>query len=164
MKLEGKSKQIEIPITKQHVPNFALAAAVVRDYEVFSAQQEIFVPPAKQMLKVQVKSDKAAYKPGETGTFEIKATDWQGKPWTPEIAKSFAEGGAKKSDSTHLERLAKPGLGRYLLTAASPSGASACFCQTGFRSDLRPARQSGCIRHRQWLDPKAEGLRHFGAG
>jgi prepilin-type processing-associated H-X9-DG protein len=86
LKLDGKSRQIEIPITKKHVPNFALAAAAVRDYEVFATQQEIFVPPARQMLNVEVKSDKQEYKPGETGTFEIKTTDWQGKPARAEIS------------------------------------------------------------------------------
>ena len=78
--IEGKSRQIEIPITHDRVPNFAIAAALVKDYQVFQAQQEVFVPPVRALLNVKVKGDKAEYKPGESGTFEIEATDYTGKP------------------------------------------------------------------------------------
>ena len=78
--IEGKNRQIEIPITHDRVPNFAIAAALVKDYEVFQAQQEVFVPPTRALLNVKVKADKDEYKPGETGTFEIEATDYAGKP------------------------------------------------------------------------------------
>ncbi len=78
--IEGKSRQIEISITHDRVPNFAIAAALVKDYQVFQAQQEVFVPPVRALLNVQVKGDKAEYKPGETGTFEIEATDYAGRP------------------------------------------------------------------------------------
>ena len=77
--IEGKSRQIEIPITHDRVPNFAIAAALVKDYQVFQAQQEVFVPPTRALLNVKVKADKSEYKPGESGTFEITATDYAGK-------------------------------------------------------------------------------------
>ncbi|MBW3637688.1 MAG: hypothetical protein KY445_14680, partial [Armatimonadetes bacterium] len=84
--IEGKSRQIEIPIEKKHVPNFFLAAALVQDFEVFQAQAEVFVPPTRQLLQLEVKGDKATYKPGETGTFQVSARDWSGKPARAEVS------------------------------------------------------------------------------
>ncbi len=74
--IEGKSKEITIPIQHHHVPNFAIAAAAVKNFEVYQAQQEVFVPPTKQFLDISVKGDKSEYKPGEKGTFTITAKDW----------------------------------------------------------------------------------------
>ncbi len=52
--IEGKSKEITIPIEHQNVPNFSIAAAAVKDYQVYQAQQEVFVPPTKQFLDISV--------------------------------------------------------------------------------------------------------------
>ncbi len=89
--IPGKNKEISIPITDQHVPNFSIAAALVKNYEVFQAQQEVFVPPTEQLIKVEVSGDKTEYKPGESGTFTVKATDWQGKPARAEISLALTD-------------------------------------------------------------------------
>jgi len=84
--IEGKSRTIPIVIGPEHVPNFAIAAAVVKDFEVMQAQAEVFVPPVKSLLKVAVKGDKAQYKPGESGTFEVSAVDSAGRPARAEVS------------------------------------------------------------------------------
>ncbi len=84
--IEGKSRTLAIRIGPEHVPNFAIAAAVVKDFEVLQAQAEVFVPPTKSLLKVSVKGDKAQYKPGESGTFEVSATDSAGRPARAEVS------------------------------------------------------------------------------
>ena len=84
--IEGKSKEITIPIEHQNVPNFSIAAAAVKDFQVFQAQQEVFVPPTKQWLDIKVKGDKEIYKPGEKGTFTITAKDWKGNPARAEVS------------------------------------------------------------------------------
>lgn len=89
--IEGKSKEITIPIRHQHVPNFAIAAALVKNFEVYQAQQEVFVPPVKALLKVSAQGDKAEYKPGEKGTFTLHATDWQGKPARAELSLALTD-------------------------------------------------------------------------
>ncbi|HEX9995866.1 MAG TPA: MG2 domain-containing protein [Abditibacterium sp.] len=91
VRIDGKSKQIEIPIDKKHVPNFFLAAALVQDFEVYQAQTEVFVPPTRQLLQLEVKGDKASYKPGETGTFEVSARDWSGKPARAEVSLALVD-------------------------------------------------------------------------
>lgn len=84
--IEGKSKEITIPILHQHVPNFSIAAAAAKNFEVYQAQQEVFVPPTKQFLDISVKGDKSEYKPGEKGTFTITAKDWKGNPVRSEVS------------------------------------------------------------------------------
>jgi uncharacterized protein YfaS (alpha-2-macroglobulin family) len=86
VEIDAQSKTIEIPIQKQHVPNFFLAAALIQDFEVYQAQTEVFVPPVRSLLDLKVKGDKAEYKPGEKGIFEIEARDWSGKPARAEVS------------------------------------------------------------------------------
>jgi hypothetical protein len=89
--IDGRSKEITIPITHEHVPNFMLAAAMVKNFEVYQAQEEVFVPPARQLINVEVQGAKAEYMPGEKGTFTIKATDWQGKPARAEVSLALTD-------------------------------------------------------------------------
>jgi uncharacterized protein YfaS (alpha-2-macroglobulin family) len=53
---------------------------------VYQTAQEVFVPPTKQLINVSVTGDKTEYKPGETGKFTIKATDWKGDPARAEVS------------------------------------------------------------------------------
>ena len=85
-KIDGQSREVSIPIDKSKVPNFFLSAALVQDYEVYQAQTEVFVPPVRQLLNIGVKGDKAVYKPGETGIFDITALDYVGKPARAEVS------------------------------------------------------------------------------
>ncbi len=90
-KIDGQSREISIPVDKARVPNFYLAAALVQDYEVFQTQTEVFVPPIRQLLDINVKGDKAVYKPGETGTFEVTARDYAGKPARAEVSLALVD-------------------------------------------------------------------------
>ena len=90
-KIEGQSREIAIPVDKTKVPNFFLAAALAQDFEVFQAQVEVFVPPVRQLLNIEVKGDKATYKPGETGTFQLTARDYAGKPARAEVSLALTD-------------------------------------------------------------------------
>ena len=90
-KIDGQSREIAIPIDKARVPNFFLSAALVQDYEVYQAQTEVFVPPVRQLLNISVKGDKTVYKPGETGTFDITALDYAGKPARAEVSLALVD-------------------------------------------------------------------------
>jgi uncharacterized protein YfaS (alpha-2-macroglobulin family)/tetratricopeptide (TPR) repeat protein len=89
--IAGKSREITIPIRKEHVPNFAIAGALVKNYEIYQTQQEVFVPPTKQVLNIAVSGDKSEYKPGEKGTFSVKTTDWQGNPVRTEVSLALVD-------------------------------------------------------------------------
>ena len=90
-KIEGQSREIAIPVDKTKVPNFFLAAALAQDFEVFQAQVEVFVPPVRQLLSIEVKGDKETYKPGEVGTFQLTARDYAGKPARAEVSLALAD-------------------------------------------------------------------------
>ncbi|MBV9469317.1 MAG: hypothetical protein JOZ57_08730, partial [Abitibacteriaceae bacterium] len=89
--ITGKSKEITLPVRHEHTPNFALAAALVKNFEVYQTQQEVFVPPTKALINVNVQSSKPEYKPGEKGVFTLKATDWQGKPARAELSMALLD-------------------------------------------------------------------------
>ncbi|MDF2441579.1 MAG: alpha-2-macroglobulin, partial [Abditibacteriota bacterium] len=89
--IAGKSREIEIPIRHANVPNFAIAAALVKNYEIFQAQQEVFVPPVGQLINVSVSGQKESYKPGEKAVFKLNATDWKGNPVRAEISMALTD-------------------------------------------------------------------------
>ncbi len=89
--IDAQSKEISIPIEKKHVPNFFLAAALIQDFEVYQAQTEVFVPPTRQLLDLKVTGDKATYKPGETGIFQVEARDYSGKPARAEVSLALVD-------------------------------------------------------------------------
>ncbi len=82
----GRAKTLDVPIVRADIPNFAFAAVSVRDYSFYRWQQEVFVPPVRQFLKIAVTADKAEYKPGDTGTFHVTATDYLGRPAAAEVS------------------------------------------------------------------------------
>ena len=82
----GRALTYDVPIVRAHVPNFALAAVAMRDYQFYQWNQELFVPPSRQLMTMTVAGDKAEYRPGETGVFHIKATDFQGNPVASEVS------------------------------------------------------------------------------
>jgi hypothetical protein len=84
--LRGKSRVLEIRLNRGHMPNFQFHAVLVRDWQAYETQTEVFVPPGRQFLNVSVSSDQKEYRPGETATFQLKATDWRGKPVRAELS------------------------------------------------------------------------------
>jgi len=84
--LKGKSRVVEVPMRRGHIPNFLFRAAAVREWEAYAAEVELFVPPGKQFLDVSVTSDRKQYRPGEKATFTLKATDWRGQPVRAELS------------------------------------------------------------------------------
>ncbi|MBV9468798.1 MAG: hypothetical protein JOZ57_06095, partial [Abitibacteriaceae bacterium] len=82
----GKSREIVIPLRPGYGPNFALVAALVKDYQVYRTRTDILIPPRQSLLHIKVASDKSVYKPGQRGVFQIEATDWRGQPARAELS------------------------------------------------------------------------------
>lgn len=82
----GTVKLIQLPIEEKHVPNIFLNAAMISDLQMFTNQKQIIVPPAKNFLDVEVKSDRKDYQPREDGTLTITTRDTSGKPVSAEVA------------------------------------------------------------------------------
>jgi uncharacterized protein YfaS (alpha-2-macroglobulin family) len=88
VRVEGKSRVIELPITGRHTPNFFVRAVVVRNGQVHQELIELFAPPVKQFVKVAVESAKPEYKPGEKASMTLTTTDYAGKPVQCELSLS----------------------------------------------------------------------------
>jgi uncharacterized protein YfaS (alpha-2-macroglobulin family) len=84
--LDGPVKLIELPIEEKHVPNIFLSAAMVNDRQIFMDTKQVVVPPVKNFLTVDVKSDRTQYQPREEGTFQITTRDDTGKPVSSEVS------------------------------------------------------------------------------
>ena len=82
----GTAKLVELQIQEQHVPNIFLSAAMVSGEQMFVDQKQVVVPPVRQFLTVDVKSDREQYQPQEEGTLSITTRDADGNPVAAEIA------------------------------------------------------------------------------
>ena len=89
--LTGTVKLIELPIEEKHVPNIFLSAELVSDRQLFEDTKEVVVPPTKNFLTVDVKSDREQYQPQEEGTFTITTLDDHRKPVPAEVSFGLAD-------------------------------------------------------------------------
>lgn len=84
--LTGTVKLVELPIEEKFVPNIFLNATLVHDREVYTETKPVIIPPVKNFLNVEVKSDREQYLPRQSGTFTITTRDSDNKPVSAEVA------------------------------------------------------------------------------
>ena len=89
--LEGTVKLINLLIEEKHVPNIFLGATLVSDRQIFVDTKQIVVPPTKNFLTVDVKSDRLQYQPREEGTLTVTTQNEVGKPVSAEVALSLVD-------------------------------------------------------------------------
>ncbi len=65
VQLEGKSQTVEIEVTDRDMPNFYVEAVTVHHGKVHTVTRELFVPPARRVLNVEVVPSADAYLPGQ---------------------------------------------------------------------------------------------------
>lgn len=82
----GTVKLVELPVEEKHVPNIFLSAALVSDRQIFTDTKQVIVPPTKNFITVDVKSDREQYQPREEGTFTITTHDDHNQPVATEVA------------------------------------------------------------------------------
>lgn len=81
-----RSREVTLPLTRGDVPNVYLSAVLIRHHQGYRAQQELFVPPARQFASVSVEADRERYQPGEKAKLRLLARDWRGKPLRTELS------------------------------------------------------------------------------
>ncbi|HTG45377.1 MAG TPA: alpha-2-macroglobulin family protein, partial [Verrucomicrobiae bacterium] len=86
--LTGTVKLVELEINESHQRNFFITAAMVDQQQIFLEQKEVVVPPTRNFLTVDLKSDRDEYQPGEKGTLQVRTRDYEGKPVAAEVALS----------------------------------------------------------------------------
>ena len=81
LRLDGKSTQLELGVTKKDMPNFFVEAVTVSSGEVHTQVREIHVPPAQRMLNVEVVPSAEEFQPGQQASLKLKLTDAEGNPF-----------------------------------------------------------------------------------
>ena len=87
--LDGKSTIVELDVTAADMPNFFVEAVTVHGGKSHVATREIFVPPAKRVLHVEVAPAAEAYLPGQAAKVLLKLTDENGEPYVGSLALSI---------------------------------------------------------------------------
>ncbi|MCH7753452.1 MAG: alpha-2-macroglobulin, partial [Planctomycetes bacterium] len=89
VRLEGKSTLVEVEVTAKDTPNFFIEAVAVHGGRVHTVAKEIFVPPVKRVLGVEVVPSADTYLPDSSAKFTLKLTDSQGLPFVGSLAVSI---------------------------------------------------------------------------
>ncbi|HEU5122847.1 MAG TPA: MG2 domain-containing protein [Verrucomicrobiae bacterium] len=89
--LNGTVKLIQLPIEEKHVPNIFLNATLVSDRQIFTDSEQVIVPPTKNFLTVDVKSDRPQYQPRDEGTLTVTTRNDEGEPVSAEVALSLVD-------------------------------------------------------------------------
>jgi uncharacterized protein YfaS (alpha-2-macroglobulin family) len=85
----GASFAFDIPITQKAQPNLVISAVLVHDNQVLTAQKSLKVPLVERTLTLTATPSKPIFMPGEKGSFDVLAVDYQGKPVEADL--SFGE-------------------------------------------------------------------------
>ncbi|RPI17369.1 MAG: hypothetical protein EHM58_09445 [Ignavibacteriae bacterium] len=79
-KINNFSSFIEVPLNELYAPNFALSVNYISKGTHYKKEVVVPVIPIKQVLNVDLSTDKLTYKPREEGEITVKVTDWQNNP------------------------------------------------------------------------------------
>jgi alpha-2-macroglobulin len=79
--LTGKSTVVPVEVVAKDMPNFFVEAVTVADGRVHTEVREIYIPPAKRILNVDLLPSADAYQPGQHATIKLKVTDEAGLPF-----------------------------------------------------------------------------------
>jgi hypothetical protein len=85
----AESVAFDVPITKLAQPNLVVTALIVHENQLITAQKSLKVPLVERTLTITATPSKPKYLPGEKGSFDVQAVDYQGKPVEADL--SFGE-------------------------------------------------------------------------
>ena len=85
----GESFPFDIPITKLAQPNLVVSAVLIHNDQIITAQKSLKVPLVERTLTITATASKAQFLPGEKGSFDVYAVDYQGHPVQADL--SFGE-------------------------------------------------------------------------
>jgi alpha-2-macroglobulin len=79
--LDGRSGEVEIPLSINDMPNTFIEAMTVHGARVHSTVRQILLPPESRVLEVTVEPAKAKVKPQEKSSLVVTIRDADGKPF-----------------------------------------------------------------------------------
>ncbi len=80
--LDGKSTEIEVPLTLADMPNMFIEGITVHGAQVHTAVQQVLLPPVSKLIDVTLEPAASRVGPGETSSLIITLRDAEGNPVT----------------------------------------------------------------------------------
>lgn len=105
-KLDGFSKQIEIPLQKEWVPNLFVVASVVTSKDVYEESVELVLGSPEKVLNVEIKPNAEIYHPADSIDYKITTQDSSGNPVPAEVSIGVVDESlyALKADTTNIQK------------------------------------------------------------
>jgi uncharacterized protein YfaS (alpha-2-macroglobulin family) len=82
IQLDGKSLEVEVPLTLKDMPNMFIEGISVHGAKVHSAIKQVLLPPVSKMIEVTLEPAKPRVKPQEKSNLRLTLRDADGKPVT----------------------------------------------------------------------------------
>jgi uncharacterized protein YfaS (alpha-2-macroglobulin family) len=82
VRLDGKSREIEVPLSLKDMPNMFIEGITVHGAEVHTATRQILLPPVSKIIEVTLEPAKPKVKPREKSSIVVTLKDAEGKPVT----------------------------------------------------------------------------------
>ncbi|WP_168205137.1 alpha-2-macroglobulin family protein [Bythopirellula goksoeyrii] len=86
VKITGKSTVVEVDVVAKDTPNIYVEAVTVHGGRVHTFVKELFVPPTKRVLNLEVVPSSPVYLPGQEAKLSLKLTDVEGQPFVGSLA------------------------------------------------------------------------------
>ncbi len=80
VKLDGKSREIEVPVELADMPNVFIEGVTVHGARVHTAVRQILLPPVSKLVEVTLEPAKERVKPGEESALRVTLRDEHGDP------------------------------------------------------------------------------------
>ena len=153
IRVSGTSMELPLPLSERDVPNVFLSAILIRDGQMHQATQELFVPPARQLLNVSVQADKEQYQPGEKAHLRLAAHDWRGRPVTTELSVSVTD-----ASLNYIQKDYAPDIRSYYYgdrrSQSIQGNGSTGIVFNGYLEDNQPKVE---FKPHEWLLPEGMG-------
>ncbi len=115
------STLVKVPIVKEYAPNVYVSVSYVKEKKFLQAEKRLVVDRKDRDLKIEIKSNKEVYKPGETAQVTVRTFDADGKPRAAEVSLGVVDEGIYDiaEDSTNLKDDFYPSRSNLVTTAYS---------------------------------------------
>ena len=104
--LDGFSKQLDLPLQKEWIPNVFVGAALIGNKEYYEGQVEFQISPKEHFLTVDIKPDAATYRPAGQISYTITTKGADGQPAPAELSLGVVDESlyALKADATNIKQ------------------------------------------------------------
>jgi uncharacterized protein YfaS (alpha-2-macroglobulin family) len=82
IQLDGKSLEVEVPLTLKDMPNMFIEGITVHGAKIHTALRQVLLPPVSKMIEVTLEPAKPKVKPQEKSSLRVTLRDAEGKPVT----------------------------------------------------------------------------------